>query len=418
MSEGLPPASTDNTIGGTISDDQSQPRLSWISQFIAKPGHQGNTGGKNVNSNDVLIIHNVHYDADYDEIYSKFSPYREILRMRTTADKDCNTIYIFFDEPAAADEAYNDVLANYPVASPKLRDSKVVQTCPTDWYPVTVAPIMIRDSPTLRYHVAVLDVNDANKLKARAHILHTMGNFPTGHIKNYGRNLLLESDDPCQIRRLTNFKRKEGCNITSITPHKTFNTSRGVVYSRDLYEYTEEEILLLCPLNVMRVKKLKGNNHCILFTFTDLRTPDHIIILETRIKVKNYHNRPTQCHRCYEFGHVQNGCHGESQRCYICADYHDEHICEASPRCLHCLGAHYSNSRNCDKYKFEQEIVANAEDQKISFGAARSHLMTINSVVGSTFYEVVKREKHGNRQRRSRGSHAGVTLVMTLGAKF
>ena len=37
----------------------------------------------------------------------------------------------------------------------------------------------------------------------------------------------------------------------------------------------------------------------------------------------------------------------------------------------------------CCKYKFEQEIVARVEDEKIIFDAARDELIAANSVKGS-----------------------------------
>ena len=111
------------------------------------------------------------------------------------------------------------------------------------------------------------------------------------------------------------------------------------------------------------------------------------------MKVKKFYGRPQQCHNCYEFGHVKLYCPQSSQRCYVCSLFHEEDECTLVRKCIHCCGDHSSNSKQCPKYKFEQEVVARAEDERISFGAARAQLVLLNSAEGSTFFDVARKEK-------------------------
>ena len=55
---------------------------------------------------------------------------------------------------------------------------------------------------------------------------------------------------------LSKFKPQSGGHIKNITPHKYFNTVKGIIFSSDLCEFEEPEILALCPESVYEMKKL------------------------------------------------------------------------------------------------------------------------------------------------------------------
>ena len=162
--------------------------------------------------------------------------------------------------------------------------------------------------------------------------------------------------------------------VANISPHKSFNTSKGVIYCRDLYEFTEEEILNRCPEQVLNVKKLKGINNAILLRFHSSFLPDYINISHISLTVKKFKGRPTQCHNCFEYGHVKHICKNQT-RCFICSDIHDlSEACKKDKFCLHCKGQHSPNWKNCPYYKFEMEAVETASNEHISIGAAKNIL--------------------------------------------
>ena len=46
------------------------------------------------------------------------------------------------------------------------------------------------------------------------------------------------------------FKPQSGGDIKNIIPHKYFNIVKGIMFSSDLCEFVEPEILALCPETV------------------------------------------------------------------------------------------------------------------------------------------------------------------------
>ena len=91
--------------------------------------------------------------------------------------------------------------------------------------------------------------------------------MPRGNVKSYGKNLLLKAGDRSQAMMLSKYKPQSEGDIKNITPHKYFNTIKGIIFSSDLCEFDEPEIRALCPETVYEVKKLGGVNDAILLFF-------------------------------------------------------------------------------------------------------------------------------------------------------
>ena len=60
------------------------------------------------------------------------------------------------------------------------------------------------------------------------------GVFAEGNVKSYGKNLSLKAGDRSQAMMMFKFKPQLGGDIKNITPHKYFNTVKGIVFSSDL----------------------------------------------------------------------------------------------------------------------------------------------------------------------------------------
>ena len=123
---------------------------------------------------------------------------------------------------------------------------------------------------------------------------------------------LLKAGDRSQAM-MSKFKPQSGGDIKNITPHKYFNTIKGIIFSSDLCEFEEPEIFALCPETVYEVKKLGGVNDAILLLF-NCPLPLDIQIDHSRIKVKKFRAKPTQCHNCYEYGHIRKYCPNEDSK--------------------------------------------------------------------------------------------------------
>ena len=264
----------------------------------------------------------------------------------------------------------NDILSN-----PKLIDSRNVQDDSFDFLPPSdEREIVARKPPTPFWFVGVLKRDSTNLIKASEYIQRKIGTLPQGHLKRYGRNMLIRAGNSTQVHMLTNFRPTDDGNVEKVFPHKIFNSVKGVVYSKDLYEYSEIEILNKCPPSVYDVKKLKGSNNAIVLSFSTNTLPIDICIEHSTIKVRKFKHRPTQCFNCFEYGHVKSNC-ANHIRCCTCSGIHDLDIqCELPKYCLHCEGNHSPNSRLCTIYKQEENIAEVSYNEKVSFGAARQIL--------------------------------------------
>ena len=239
-------------------------------------------------------------------------------------------------------------------------------------------------------HVASYKEGRENLIRGAEAIQKKVGNIPRGHLKRYGKALLIKAGNETQAALLSNFKPSTEGNIKSISPHKSFNTFKGIVYSKELHDFEDWEILEQCPPSVFKAQKLKGDNHAILLTFTSSHIPDVINLEHTRIKVKKYYRRPTQCFKCFEYGHGYDKCKNE-RKCSHCSGNHEAvENCANNTHCFLCDGDHSPKSRNCPRFLFEQEVLDVANNQFISIGSAKQIVMGANKTPNSSYAKIVK----------------------------
>ena len=86
-------------------------------------------------------------------------------------------------------------------------------------------------------------------------------------------------------------------------------------------------------------------------------------------------DRPLQCYGCFDFGHGQKNC-TKPPRCGNCSalDSHSLTDCESNAYCFHCRASHSLRSRECPRYRLEQDILHLANSSFISLGSARREL--------------------------------------------
>ena len=158
--------------------------------------------------------------------------------------------------------------------------------------------------------------------------------------------------------------------------HPTFNYGKGSVYSQDLYEFSEEEILAMCPSSVHKVTKMRNSNNMVLLTFFGSFLPDRVHVGPIHLRVRRFVARPLQCFSCYGYGHGRSSCR-ETSRCGTCSALgsHSEENCDADAYCFYCRDAHQLRSRQCPRYRLEQDILQLANTQFLSLGSARRELL-------------------------------------------
>ena len=417
----LPPdddhGSTQTTIPGNSLDHDSRstpvtdPRLTPASVSVPStptPRRQGDksTGGTNVNSR-VLWCSSLSLDTDYDLLYSTFKRFGKVLRIKLSlASSDSLNGYITYNlhsEARAAFEDMNGKLVGSSAVKIKIISYENVQDGEYDFIPSRYfredEPELERPKPKLSWFVASYKPNRDNMIKGIESIEKKIGFVPEGHVKRYGRNILIKAGDSMQSHLLSHFRSSDSSNIDKVEAHKSFNISKGVIYSQDLYDFPEEEILARCPSNVFHVRKLRGSNFAIVLTFSTSFLPDYIVVSHTRISVRPYKRRPRQCFQCYAYGHVNENCNNAS-RCRNCSGSHDEGIaCESY--CFNCNeNGHSPSSSSCPRFQFEQAILETAHNEKISIGSAKRLLMGANKDSRSTYAKVVQKLKSEASPRR------------------
>ena len=234
------------------------------------------------------------------------------MKLRLSSDKKtfvCFTLYNSNESASKACKSINGYLLSECVMEAKTCSRERFCKEHHDFIPEDVGysneMIRVSRSPPLPiWYVATYKEGRENIVGAAQCIQRKVGKLPFDNLKRYGKNLLIKASDETQAELLTKFKAPLSGNISSITPHKSFNTTKGVIYSRDLCCYSDEEILDMCPPNVYQVRKLRGANCAILLTFSSTFLPDYIAFDHLRVRVKRYRARPTQCFNCLEYGHI------------------------------------------------------------------------------------------------------------------
>ena len=405
-----------------VGDTPSTPQISVDEPSLAKDfkndrshknplGHQGGkvSGGTDANQR-VLYCSNISLTLDYQGLYMIIKQFGKVERMKMKLAEGGSSFicYITFYNSISADEAcrylhghsINDVVVRAALYNIKNLNHEPYDFIPKD-SEEDIHSDVSRTPPTPVWHVATYKDGRENLIKASECIQSKVGNIPYGNLKHYGKNILIKAGNATQAALLNNFKAPESSNVKTISPHRSFNTLKGVIYSKDLFEFEENEILHRCPSSVYEVRKFRGSNNAILLSFNSEFLPEFISIVHSRIKVKKYIPSPSQCYNCFEYGHTFKHC-SNAKKCKICSAMHDEWSgCSLDHHCFHCNGNHSPNSRQCDKYKFEQEVVVVASNEHVSIGSAKRRVMGANKILGSSYAQVIKtlktRKEGGNK---------------------
>ena len=135
---------------------------------------------------------------------------------------------------------------------------------------------------------------------------------------------MLACDKRSQATALS--KMKEFVSIpVRVTPHKTLNSSQGVIRCWELSDMLDEEIkhelsphsiIMVRHFTYIRYQQVQISN-TLLLTF-DTPTPSRSIIVGyLRVRVVVYIPNPLRCYKCQKYGHGQRTCKGQ-QTCFKC----------------------------------------------------------------------------------------------------
>ena len=209
----------------------------------------------------------------------------------------------------------------------------------------------------------------SNYFKVTKYLQKSFGSIKPGDVSRFGKNtVLVHAKSSTQSVMFSNLDTNNNEIIVNVKPHLNFSYGRGVIFDRDLYEFSEEEILDMCPARVWKVNKIP-NTSMIILSFEDEEVPFNILIENERINVKPFKQRPMQCYNCYGYGHPSRACKNK-KICRNCPEFHHEH-CPNEVKCVNCSGNHRHNDINCKRYKLEEAAINKSTSEHISVGYAR-----------------------------------------------
>ena len=164
-------------------------------------------------------------------------------------------------------------------------------------------------------------------------------------------------------------------------PHRTKNSSRGVINCYELKDVADEDIADgLAEFGVTAARRIltrRGtvptNNVILTFDGTDL--PTEVNVGYVKVRVRPYIPAPMRCFRCQRFGHTKTNCRGKVV-CGRCGEQdHEADSCSAEV--LHCANCgtdqtpHSAFDRRCPVYEKEKEIISIKHKRNVTFREAR-----------------------------------------------
>ncbi|GFW57109.1 uncharacterized protein TNCV_1116371 [Trichonephila clavipes] len=207
-------------------------------------------------------------------------------------------------------------------------------------------------------------------------------------------DLLIETATQAQSINLLQCTNLSNIPITA-TPHKTLNSSKGVIYCPDLIPLPDSEIEEeLASQGVEAVKRITSikdgktiTSPLFILTFSKHTLPENILIGYLNIKIRPYIPNPLRCFRCQSYGHGTASCRGAAT-CNKCSS--TEHASEActteSRKCANCKGEHAAYSKICPKWQQEKEIQRIKVLENISYSEAKKRVVNILPPRASTSY--------------------------------
>ena len=121
---------------------------------------------------------------------------------------------------------------------------------------------------------------------------------------------------------------------------------------------------------------MHSKTNTFVFTLNTSVLPKQLKVAFLRVSVDPYMPNPLRCYACQVFGHHENKCHRE-EICANCGQAKhsaDETDCKRPAKCFNCKKDHRANSKQCQAWYTENEILKVKYTRNISFPEARKLL--------------------------------------------
>jgi len=101
-----------------------------------------------------------------------------------------------------------------------------------------------------------------------------------------------------------------------VSPHRSLNTSRGVIRSRDIADCNVEELVEELQLQGVTAASIihvrdgdsRRRINTVILTFASPQPPKHITAGYLRVPVEPYIPNPLRCFNCQKYGHSSRAC--------------------------------------------------------------------------------------------------------------
>ncbi|GFO00722.1 Gag-like protein [Plakobranchus ocellatus] len=185
----------------------------------------------------------------------------------------------------------------------------------------------------------------------------------------------------------------------TVSPHKSLNSSKGVIRSRDLRCCSEEEMVeeLSGVTHARRIKvrrcEDKIQTDTVVLTFDSPKLPSRIRAGYLTLDVRPYVPLPMRCYKCQRYGHGKDRCKKPAAVCVRCGKGgHVERDCSADPHFVNCKGDHTASSKTCPKFLEEQAVLRyKAENGGTFQQACKAVVVELHKTISTqTFASAVK----------------------------
>ncbi|GFT97628.1 uncharacterized protein TNCV_2024461 [Trichonephila clavipes] len=205
-----------------------------------------------------------------------------------------------------------------------------------------------------------------------------IGGDPKSVKKLRSGDLLIETLSALQTKSFLLAKTFLDCPLT-VSPHKSLNSSRGVISEPDLIctpeteileEFSGQGVIQVRRITIKKDAEIIPTKHLIL-TFNNPKLPTTIKAGYLNCQIRPYIPNPLRCFKCQRFGHSHTACRGQLT-CSRCATVgHPSTDCTLEPRCVNCSQSHPSDSKLCSKWKTEKEIQIIKTNRNLTYLEAR-----------------------------------------------
>lgn len=162
------------------------------------------------------------------------------------------------------------------------------------------------------------------------------------------------------------------------------NTCKGVISCEDFLYMTDGEIVdglakyqcesvrkILRKPKTANPEDLPVQTRTLIATFKLPQIPQKVRLGFLSLEVRPYIPNPLRCFGCQRYGHSSRICRNPPVCGFCSLDEHAPEKCQQQIQCLNCKGSHPSWSRECKRFKEEQEIQKIKTLEKVSHFEAR-----------------------------------------------